>query len=57
MARKVLREVMFEEENEVEICVSCGKETKYKKGDDVTYRQNYVEGAGQLCLECGQRYG
>ena len=56
MARKVLREVMFEEEeNEIEICVSCGKETKYKKDDDVTYRHNYIEGAGQLCLECGRR--
>ena len=55
MARKVLREVMFEEENEIEICVSCGKETKYKKGDNVTYRQDYIEGAGQLCLDCGRR--
>ena len=55
MTRKVLKEVMFEEENEIEICVSCGKETKYKKDDNVTYRQDYIEGAGQLCLECGQR--
>ena len=55
MVRKVLKEVMFEEENEIEICVSCGKETKYKKDDDITQRQNYIEGAGQLCLECGQR--
>ena len=31
MTRKVLKEVMFEEENEIEICISCGKETKYKK--------------------------
>ena len=44
-----------EEMNEIEICVSCGKETKYKKDDDVTHRHNYIEGAGQLCLECGQR--
>jgi len=27
MVRKVLKEVMFEEENEIEICVCCGKET------------------------------
>ena len=46
---------MSKEENEIEICISCGKETKYKKGDDVTYRHNYIEGAGQLCLECGRR--
>ena len=44
-----------EEMNEIEICVSCGKETKYKKGDNVTYRQDYIEGAGQLCLDCGRR--
>ena len=55
MTRKVLKEVMFEEENEIEICISCGKETKYKKGDNVTYRQDYIEGAGQLCLDCGRR--
>ena len=46
---------MSEKENEIEICVSCGAETSYKKGDDVTHRHNYIEGAGQLCLECGQR--
>ena len=46
---------MSEEENEIELCISCGKETKYKKGDDVTHRHDYIEGAGQLCLECGRR--
>ena len=46
---------MSEEKNEIEICISCGKETKYKKDDNVTHRHNYIEGAGQLCLECGQR--
>ena len=54
MTRKVLKEVMFEEENEIEICISCGKETNHKKGDDVTYRHNYIEGAGQLCFKCSQ---
>ena len=55
MTRKVLKEVMFEEENEIEICICCGKETNHKKSDDVTHRHNYIEGAGQLCPECGQR--
>ena len=54
MARKVLKEVMFEEENELEICVSCGTETSYKKGDNVTFRYGYIEGAGQLCFKCNQ---
>ena len=46
---------MSMEENEIEICICCGKETKYKKSDDVTYRHNYIEGAGQLCIECGRK--
>ena len=46
---------MSEEENGIEICICCGKETKYKKDDDVAYRHNYIEGAGQLCLKCGQK--
>ena len=53
MARKVLKEVMFEEE-EFETCVSCGKLTNIKKTDDVTFRSGYIEGAGQLCFVCGQ---
>ncbi len=55
MARKVLKEVMFEEE--FEICITCGATTTYKKTDNVIFRSGYIEGAGQLCLECGQRYG
>ena len=42
------------EMNEIEICVSCGAETSYKKGDDVTFRYGYIEGAGQLCFKCSQ---
>ena len=43
-----------EEENEIEMCVICDKETKYKKGDDITFRYGYIEGAGQLCFMCHQ---
>ena len=45
---------MNKEENEIEICVSCGAETSYKKGDNVTFRYGYIEGAGQLCFKCSQ---
>ena len=45
---------MSEEMNEIEIWVSCGAETSYKKGDDVTFRYGYIEGAGQLCFKCSQ---
>ena len=43
-----------EESKEVEICVSCGSPTSFKKGDDVTFRYGYIEGAGQLCFKCSQ---
>ena len=45
---------MNKEENEIEICVSCGAETSFKKDDDVTFRYGYIEGAGQLCFKCSQ---
>ena len=37
---------------ETEICVSCGEPTIYKKSDHIDYRFHYIEGVGQLCLEC-----
>ena len=43
-----------EEAKEVEICVSCGSPTSFKKGDDVTFRYCYIQGAGQLCFKCNQ---
>ena len=41
-------------EEEYDICVSCGKITSYKKTDNVIYRSGYIEGAGQLCFVCSQ---
>ena len=43
------------ENEEYDICISCGKVTSYKKTDNIVYRSGYIEGAGQLCLECAQR--
>lgn len=43
--------------NEVETCVYCKKETEYKKGDHIDFRENYIEGAGQLCPECANKMG
>ncbi len=43
-----------QEEKELEICISCGTETKYKKTDNIVYRSGYIEGAGQLCFKCSQ---
>ena len=53
MARKVLKEVMFEEED-LEICIKCGKLTNIEKTSNVAYRSGYIEGAGQLCFMCSQ---
>ena len=33
-------------------CIVCGKESKYEYEDHIDFRIGYVEGAGQLCLEC-----
>ena len=33
-------------------CVACDQETPYDVSMDITLRQCYVEGAGQLCLKC-----
>jgi len=39
-------------------CVSCGVESIHDKTDHVDFRLGYVEGAGQLCLDCyGKIYG
>ena len=43
-----------EESNEVEICVMCGKEASFKKGDDITFRYGYIQGVGQLCFSYHQ---
>jgi len=33
-------------------CVSCDEVTQYSKFDHIDYRIGYIEGAGQLCLNC-----
>jgi hypothetical protein len=39
-------------------CINCDKETLYSKETHIDYRLGYVEGAGQLCLDCyGVIYG
>ena len=41
-------------EEEYDICVSCGKVTSFKKTDHIDFRYGYTEGAGQLCFVCNQ---
>ena len=35
-----------------EKCVTCGKKTHYHIEDNIDMRIGYIEGAGQLCLDC-----
>jgi len=35
-----------------EKCVTCNEETKYDREDHLDYRIGYIEGSGQLCLDC-----
>ena len=43
-------------EEEYDICVSCGKQTRYKKTTNIDFRHGYIEGGGQLCFECSHLY-
>lgn len=40
------------ENNNIEKCVNCGRDTGYSLNDHVDYRKSYVDGAGQLCSQC-----
>ena len=33
-------------------CVNCKRETLYDKETNIDFSLGYVEGAGQLCLDC-----
>lgn len=35
-----------------DLCISCGKESLYSKDDHIDMRYGYIEGAGQLCVNC-----
>lgn len=43
-----------QQNNKVEMdkCVICGKDTIYPKDLHIDYRLYYIEGAGQLCVDC-----
>ncbi len=39
---------------EKECCILCGRLTGEAKGQPLSGREHYIEGAGQLCRECYQ---
>ena len=41
---------------EMEECIICGVDTNEPKDKHIDYRYNYVEGAGQLCSKCAEKY-
>ena len=36
----------------IEYCIFCDNKTQYKWNDNISERNYYVEGAGQLCEKC-----
>ena len=51
MKKGIIETVLCQKKSK-EICVSCEEETPYDVSMDISLRQCYVEGAGQLCLKC-----
>ena len=41
---------------EMDECIVCGVETNEPKDKHVDFRFNYIEGAGQLCSKCAEKY-
>ena len=41
-----------DKKNNKDLCVVCVKETPFDKNEHIDFRMGYVEGCGQLCLEC-----
>ncbi len=46
----------FEVLQEMEECVVCGVTTNEPKDKHIDFRYNYVDGAGQLCSKCAEKY-
>ena len=42
--------------NEMDECIVCGVETNEPKDKHVDFRFNYIDGAGQLCSKCIEKY-
>ena len=42
--------------SEMDECIVCGIETNEPKDKHIDFRANYVDGAGQLCSKCIEKY-
>ena len=46
----------FKVVSEMDECIVCGVDTNEPKDKHIDYRYNYVEGAGQHCSKCAEKY-
>ena len=46
----------FKVESEMEECIVCGVRTNEPKDKHIDFRYNYIEGTGQLCSKCAEKY-
>lgn len=56
MKKKNLKLSKKESKPEMEECICCGAETNEPKDKHIDFRYNYIEGAGQLCSKCAEKY-
>lgn len=42
--------------SQMDECICCGVETNEPKDRNIDFRYNYVDGAGQLCSKCAEKY-
>jgi hypothetical protein len=43
---------IYKDINSMDSCVVCGITTPYNKSKSIEQRYGYIEGVGQLCLDC-----
>ena len=42
----------MQKEKEYEECIICHRKTTVEKDTDISLREHYIEGTGQLCRDC-----
>jgi hypothetical protein len=42
--------------SEMDECIVCGVETNEPKDKHIDFRVNFIEGSGQLCGKCIEKY-
>lgn len=50
------RVLLEDTKSTLEICVLCGKETEVEVRTHVDFREGFIDGVGQICLDCYRKY-